>query len=955
MRKNTLKWTFLFVLLLTTNLIQAQKTLPYSFDFSNTTAFTQDWTVIDQNNDGKKWTQASGEAKYSYSLSLPADDWMVSPGLELFPGKVYKLSFRVKSSNSRYPENLKISLGKDKTPDTQIIELLNLPNYSNTSYSTKDVTFSVTESSLYYIGFYCFSLANQYGISVDDFKLEEILSYPAQITDLTAKSASNGVLSATLNWTNPSKDQIGNELSAMTQVKVYRNNSIIATLENQEVGKSVTWEDQTILTAGKYDYKVVAVNKNGDAPGTPQVVKSSWIGADVPATVSELTATVGESSIQITFKAPTQGKNDGWIDASTLSYQIKRNPGQILLEENYTGNLLYLDNSISEMGAYTYIITAQTKDGVGEAITSNKVIFGDSKKIPYSTTFDSTDDFDIFTVIDNNQDNKTWIYKEKDKNAQYSGGTTADDWLITPPLELLAGKSYEVSFSTKVYSYSNAKNIKITLGKNATVESQNTELGTFKVDYAMYKTQKVSFFVSESGSWNIGFQCFGASSMMEIYLDEISIKEIPTLPGIATDLSTTMGENGQLTCDIIWKNPAIAESGSPINSLKDIQLFRGDKMIYSKENPIPGENETFSDNTISEAGKYTYRIIASTVDGTGAPVTIESGWIGQDTPEKVSDLTLKNENGKPQITFSAPRNGINNGWLDVSNLAYKIERNPGKVVLDEMHTDTFYIDTDELPLASYSYIITAITGEKKSEAVVSNSIAFGESLQLPYVMNFTPSEDFGIWTIVDNNNDDKTWKYNASKSQVEYTAFSKPDDWLITPPFKAKTGLHTVKFSIRTYDGMKPEKMKVTLGKTTNPAEHLLLSDFPNIKSGIFKNDSVVFEIPEEGKWYVGFQLYSTDPWSTYINNVTIKSNTLVSISDMEKNNAYIYYNQNNQTLIIPEPEKIVRMTLVNAGGACVYTTANPSSIIELENLPNGIYMVRFETNDKSVLMKFIK
>lgn len=953
MRKNTLKWTFLFVLLLTTNLIQAQKTLPYSFDFSNASAFTEDWTVIDQNNDGKKWERAStNDAKYGYDSKNIANDWLISPGVNLLAGKGYKLSFKVKTASNSFAENLKVTLGNNKSVDAQENVLLDIANLKNSVYTLKEITFSVPENSVFYVGFQCYSKANMMGVLIDDFKLEEILPYPAQITDLAAQAAPNGTLSATLTWTNPSKDQTGNNLSSMTQVKVYRNNTIIATLDNQEVGKSVTWEDQAIPAAGKYDYKVVAVNENGDALGTPQVVKSPWIGADIPVTVSDLTATAGENSIQILFTAPTQGKNGGWIDVSTLGYQIKRNPGQILLEENYTGNLPYTDSNIPEIGAYSYIVTAQTKDGVGEPVTSNKAICGNAKLIPYSTTFDTTDDFDIFTVIDSNMDNKKWIYK--DKNVQYSGGSTADDWLITPPLVLQAGKSYQVSFKTKVYSYSNPKNIKVTLGKNATVGAQTTELGTFKVDYALFQGQQISFFVPESGDWNIGFQCFGTSSPMEISLDDISVKEIPTFPGIATNLSTSVAENGQLSCLVNWNNPAIAESGSPIGSLKDIELFRGDEMIYSKENPIPGDNESFTDNTITEAGKYTYRIIASTVDGAGKPITIESGWVGPDIPEKVSDLTLTNENGKPKITFSATKEGINNGWLDMSNLAYRIERNPGKVVLDEMHTDTFYIDTDVLPLASYSYIVTAIAGEKKSEAVVSNSMAFGESLQLPYVMNFMPSEDFGIWAIVDNNKDSKTWTYNAKSSQVEYTSYSIPDDWLFTPPFQATSGLHTLIFSIKT-NGRYPEQMRVTLGKTTNPSEHQILDDFPNIMSGLFKKDSVVFEIPEEGKWYIGLQLYSNNPWGAYINNVTIKSNTLVDITNTENKNNYLFYNQDNQSLILPEPEKINRITVINAGGACVYSMMNPSSTIGLENLPGGIYFVRFETKDNTGLMKFVK
>ena len=65
--------------------------------------------------------------------------------------------------------------------------------------------------------------------------------------------------------------------------------------------------------------------------------------------------------------------------------------------------------------------------------------------VPYSVRFDDMDAFDRLLVIDNNNDGSTWTLEYFYGVAQYhyDMDNNGDDYLVSPPLNLEAGKSYD--------------------------------------------------------------------------------------------------------------------------------------------------------------------------------------------------------------------------------------------------------------------------------------------------------------------------------------------------------------------------------------------------------------------------------------------------------------------------------------------------------------------------------
>jgi len=96
-------------------------------------------------------------------------------------------------------------------------------------------------------------------------------------------------------------------------------------------------------------------------------------------------------------------------------------------------------------------VVTSYNDGIeGESASSNSVSVGDALLPPYSQDFTEKNSLGLFTVVDVNNDNKTWTYSNGTVRYAYHMKNNADDWLITPPLKLKRGYMYEFSFDTYV-------------------------------------------------------------------------------------------------------------------------------------------------------------------------------------------------------------------------------------------------------------------------------------------------------------------------------------------------------------------------------------------------------------------------------------------------------------------------------------------------------------------------
>ena len=197
-------------------------------------------------------------------------------------------------------------------------------------------------------------------------------SAPAAPTAVAVVPAAAGALSATINWTNPSTTVAGAALTELTAVKVYRGETLIHTVSSPTIGGAETFVDNTVPASGSYTYTVKGENTSGIGLAS---TASSFIGVDVPGAPQTLVLTATGNNGTITWAAPVAGLNGGYFDVASVTYTIKRFPGNVSIATGVTA-LTYLDETIPSIGNYYYTVQTVNTDGNGGIATSNTVLLG---------------------------------------------------------------------------------------------------------------------------------------------------------------------------------------------------------------------------------------------------------------------------------------------------------------------------------------------------------------------------------------------------------------------------------------------------------------------------------------------------------------------------------------------------------------------------------------------------
>ena len=61
--------------------------------------------------------------------------------------------------------------------------------------------------------------------------------------------------------------------------------------------------------------------------GVPDSIRAV-AGNDIPVVVTNFTAALDGENVKLTWDAPVDGKNNGYVDPASLKYDIVRNPGE---------------------------------------------------------------------------------------------------------------------------------------------------------------------------------------------------------------------------------------------------------------------------------------------------------------------------------------------------------------------------------------------------------------------------------------------------------------------------------------------------------------------------------------------------------------------------------------------------------------------------------------------------
>ena len=430
---------------------------------------------------------------------------------------------------------------------------------------------------------------------------------PSAVSNLAMKAADNGELKATLTWTNPQYTTGGEPLSGTHTVNIYRDNLLLATVDNQTAGSNGSVVI-TETTSGIKGYTVGASNASGE--GRTAYVEG-FVGRDTPGEVLNMKLIKdADNQLSVSWDAPATGVHGGWYDTSTLKYNVVRQPDNAELATGITEKA-FTDANIEKMGGYSYSITAINDDGQGATSESEQEFAGAPIEMPFICNFSTPELVRLWKVYDADGDGQTWYSAKNNVESfmkyfpeqELSPALESDDWLISAPMRLEAGKIYSLQYWERTQGQLFPVNYNVTIGKGTAPDSQTTMLGSERGVVNQSMEQKtIIVTVPETGVYSIGFQVLNRVSL---HLKDIVMGQRNAVELAAESFS---GSSAPVVGEAADYTVRVKNNGYEQQSGFEVQLVDSDDNVLASNSAAAVESFGSKDITVAwipkTAGKY---------------------------------------------------------------------------------------------------------------------------------------------------------------------------------------------------------------------------------------------------------------------------------------------------------------------------------------------------------------
>ena len=294
-------------------------------------------------------------------------------------------------------------------------------------------------------------------------------------------------------------------------------------------------------------------------------------------------------------------------------------------------------------------------------------------------------------------------------------------------------------------------------------------------------------------------------------------------PSYVRNLTVKAGENGANNATLTFITPTKNYRNKALTSIDGIKIYRNNELVKTLSVSNKNENITWKDENIAE-GLYIYKVVPYNNAGDGV-YKEASAFVGEDVPGAPLNVKLVANGKEGTITWSEPTAGAHDGYFDKATLTYDVMRLPDNITIATKTTARSVKDNVKTH-AGYSYVVTACNKKGKGLSATSNIVAFGSMEPIPFASNLITREEFGRWTIIDNNHDGMSWSFHDGTSRTFYDRSEKAaDDWLVSPPLKFSKGKkYQLRYTYSSANWIDPsthkpvmEKMKVFYGTQSTP------------------------------------------------------------------------------------------------------------------------------------------
>ena len=375
-----------------------------------------------------------------------------------------------------------------------------------------------------------------------------------------------------------------------------------------------------------------------------------------------------------------------------------------------------------------------------------------------------------YTAINVNGDNRKWQYGTSNgfcacmvPNAD--NVTNNDDWLVSVPIHLPAGKyilSFEVGY---MGTGAIAVQMDVALGTEPTVEAMTQVI----VPSTEYKTKDMTLYeyaveVAEEGYYYLGFHCTTSKTQKgSLKLANVGMKAGELGPKVdppaAGKLTWVLAPKGELKATVTYVAPTKTVSGEDLKEITKVVLtsrWEVDKFEFTDVKP----GQTIVQDVEMYAGiNNRFTAVAYLGETAGEKVEYKSIWCGPDTPLKPENvkLTVSDDYTHATLTWDAVGEvGENGGYVDPAAVTYYIFDAFGSyldpAIAEVKNGATSYtFDYSDLEHQDFmAYQVTAGFGEKYSLDQASNIITVGTPDPMPFVESFANGYYDSYW-VMDQN------------------------------------------------------------------------------------------------------------------------------------------------------------------------------------------------------------
>ena len=364
---------------------------------------------------------------------------------------------------------------------------------------------------------------------------------PAAVSNLAA-SFDGSSTTGTVSFTAPTTTYAGDPLTGTLNYIITANGEQVA-VGTVEAGANV--QAQVTSPMGNVEFVVVVSNEVGNSPEAKVQV---YVGAESPLAPTNVLFDYDYDTKQslVSWTAPTQGIHGIELDSEALTYNVYRLPDNVLVAEGIAETAFGEDFDPATLAPYQYKVEAVHHNVKGDAAESNKAVVGPALDVPYVNNFNTAASFNLLTILDNNNDGTVCKW-----SSSYSGGgrasfynsktVDADDWLLSPPINLKRGATYKIEFDANTAVSNDVDYMDVAYGKGMKVDEYDKIFDHIILNTPVSNTYSNDAIVpAQTGVYYFGFHCTSVAGYGWLLLHNFKITMVADAPA---------GGYGDVNCD----------------------------------------------------------------------------------------------------------------------------------------------------------------------------------------------------------------------------------------------------------------------------------------------------------------------------------------------------------------------------------------------------------------------